>query len=664
MYEWKTDEVIDWLNVIGLDKYVQVFQEEEIDGSALMDLEDQDLKEDLGMTLGARKTFLRERDGHVKTQKIIKERTVYKSWDNNPNPPLRLMKGHTLVGPGINEDMLHRIKYKRFSTDLAKWVYRDAPLEDNELDCWIEQSHWLICPITGKSWFDDKTALGVGLYHAPRFLSMEERARKIRYDQEATERNLLQNRSENLGTDNWSRDFEVYPTVEPPGYKLESLGRLPDNIDMGKVSVIIGPCFDISAYNDGAKGNFEAGIKPLKYRGVKSMEQQFNAVNFEYWVLRGINERGNSYARSYCTNRISFFIEDIHGSRVFPNNIESQLSLLLYRDKRIRQNKKTNYTLLAEAIRKVIPTILLSTIMEVVKGFSSALPDRLDQCIRTYLLIHQVAIKLMTYYETCFSMIYQSISKWIQNPFSKESEENWPDLEKLLIASSLVGIPWPVLREAFLRKLFYNMITESNTVRITSLYQQHSGLINNIMYELCFMLPGRSLRDLEKKYSRCAGSLPFEERETIKRSFLDVNVTSLQSFWLSVGMGSIIQSEYEITQEIKYFIRNIKENNHLWRSSTISGYIKLPSLNEVFSMNRNDLDLTVEEQLLEREREKHFGYPDPLSGGDLPFLVCSYPRCKKRFRHRDLLFAHLKHMIPPERMIYGHHQKHKGGGVI
>lgn len=70
-------------------------------------------------------------------------------------------------------------------------------------------------------------------------------------------------------------------------------------------------------------------------------------------------------------------------------------SLLVYRDKRLCKDSTSlgenkRQSLLASAIRKAIPRILRAVIMEIVNGRATALEERIDHAIRTYLLIHQV----------------------------------------------------------------------------------------------------------------------------------------------------------------------------------------------------------------------------------------------------------------------------------
>ncbi len=70
---------------------------------------------------------------------------------------------------------------------MAKAVRQwDVPLQEDELDCWKEQYLWLKCPVTGKDLYNRKSLLGVGLYHAPRFLSEKEKARMIADEEGAT----------------------------------------------------------------------------------------------------------------------------------------------------------------------------------------------------------------------------------------------------------------------------------------------------------------------------------------------------------------------------------------------------------------------------------------------------------------------------------------------
>ena len=129
-------------------------------------------------------------------------------------------------------------------------------------------------------------------------------------------------------------------------------------------------------------------VKKLEDRGIVSFDQQYDAFNFVYYVERA----ENSYQMKPITNRLSVFINGAHGRRVFPKNIEGQLSLLLWRVNNRLKNPdgSTNQIRLGFAIKALIPRIMHAIIMEVVKGRKTALAKRTDEALRTYLLIHQV----------------------------------------------------------------------------------------------------------------------------------------------------------------------------------------------------------------------------------------------------------------------------------
>ncbi|KAG5836727.1 hypothetical protein ANANG_G00231630 [Anguilla anguilla] len=58
---WKTGEVQTWLQQIGFSAYSQRFQEMQVDGDLLLNITDQDLRTDLGISAGLiRKRFLRD----------------------------------------------------------------------------------------------------------------------------------------------------------------------------------------------------------------------------------------------------------------------------------------------------------------------------------------------------------------------------------------------------------------------------------------------------------------------------------------------------------------------------------------------------------------------------------------------------------------------------
>eukprot|EP00435_Cladocopium_sp_Y103_P039421 s2269_g10.t1 len=287
----------------------------------------------------------------------------------------------------------------------------------------------------------------------------------------------------------------------------------------------LGVMEDIDAYNDGVKGNPSKGILAAAERGILDMDRQYNAVNFQYFAQAaeaGVTRAGAeaSFKRRLCTSRLSFYIEErvgcgegaqhggaknteSHGSRIFPRNILSQLSLLFYRrnDALRLPNGQVNELRVATCIRKAIPRMLRAIVLDVFQGDRNFTPH-VEKAVRVYLALHQVAIKLLATFRKSYEVLYQSVldREWIQQPFCAKSDAEWPDLEELLLGSSLCSVPWSLLREAFVRKLLVQNFLERLTY-ILSFFQAGPG-----------KLP---IQDMDKKYSRCAGTLPKQEREAL-----------------------------------------------------------------------------------------------------------------------------------------------------
>eukprot|EP01111_Echinosteliopsis_oligospora_P011599 TRINITY_DN3866_c0_g1_i1.p1 TRINITY_DN3866_c0_g1~~TRINITY_DN3866_c0_g1_i1.p1 ORF type:complete len:774 (-),score=200.90 TRINITY_DN3866_c0_g1_i1:402-2723(-) len=664
-------EVAEWLKQINQDILVDIFTKEEVDGLTLRDLTEADLK-DLGLTLGQRKSVIRERQ--LAVDMVVKN-----------IKGVVISKGFLPQGPGLTAEQRELIRNKRYDTATGTYVLRDIPLNDEELSCWVEQSEWLVCPVSGQKWMDEQSIMGVGIYQVPRFIDAKEVQRGVDDELRATQEKQKQARPINTSSDStttttinsneqFDKTFQVYPSVHPP--PPENIDDANRNIEvpLGHIEVIVGPSFDIRAYNWGSTGNENRGILSKKERGVLSIDQQYNAFNFIFYVLRA----QNSYERKLCTNRLSFFIDEKHGQRVFPENIESQLSLLVYRDKRackssgqqIAESLRLEY--LSNAIRKSIPDILIAVVMEVFNGRSSVLPERIDHSIRTYLLIHQVSIKLVLYYPTAYECLYKSVVRWIQNPFSPLCEEEWPSLESVLVGASLVGIPWPMMRESFVKKLMFVMMNQAKShgtlkQRISHIFYQNQELIHRILYEIGFFFNNsKSLIETDRAYSRCAGSLPKSERDNIKKMISDVEkITKLEEVWIALGMSDPTSAvdEDRLTDLIGSYLGNVSKNISKWQHMELpQTKIDVPPPETRGSATqtmvfRTDIERLKQEEL-NKERAKHRGYPNIKNRGKLDPKVCQYPECQKRFSCRDHLFKHLRLMIEPDRMIRSYHVDH------
>ena len=92
VYNWSVDDVLIWVKRIGFGGYVQAFSDLRVDGDILLELDDQQLKEDIGVTNGIlRKRFLREL-----TQ--LKRNTDYSSKDVHKIVPTLLASKHNTSG--------------------------------------------------------------------------------------------------------------------------------------------------------------------------------------------------------------------------------------------------------------------------------------------------------------------------------------------------------------------------------------------------------------------------------------------------------------------------------------------------------------------------------------------------------------------------------------
>mmetsp|Transcript_27415 Transcript_27415/g.64035 ORF Transcript_27415/g.64035 Transcript_27415/m.64035 type:complete len:1045 (-) Transcript_27415:184-3318(-) len=489
--------------------------------------------------------------------------------------------------------------------------------------------------------------------------------------------------------------------AEAGGSPVEDLS---DDPQLGVMEVVIGPAFDMDAYNDGVKGNTTNAVLAAADRGILDMDRQYNAVNFQYFAQQadaGVTRAGAeaSYKRRLCTSRLSFYIEESHGSRIFPRNILSQLSLLFYRrnDALRLSNGKVHEARVAVCIRKAIPRMLKSIVVDVFQGDRSFAPH-MEKAVRVYLALHQVAIKLLATFRKSYELLYQSVLEWIQQPFSPKSEAAWPDLEELLLGASLCAVPWSLLREAFVRKLFVQLLESTTKTsakahmrqKAEHLFTQNRVLLERLTYILTFFQAGPGklpVQEMDKKYCRCAGSLPKSEREALVEAAKEGSgIASLVDLWTVLGMQRAKDTdEPAILRHIEVFLEYVQANVASWRaappapSGSSEGPVLPPAALEQLAMidaqtsgsaaahssaaprakpmSRNERAL-ANAQRLAAERAQHKGFPNLPPSRRLDGTLCYY--CQRRFPSRQALFAHLRRMIEPERFIEGMHQSHFG----
>lgn len=472
---------------------------------------------------------------------------------------------------------------------------------------------------------------------------------------------------------------------------------LTDDPQLGVMQVIIGPAFDIDAYNDGVNGNASKSILSAADRGVLDMDRQYNAVNFQFFKQRaeaGVTREGAeaSFERRLCTSRLSFYIDESHGSRVFPRNILSQLSLLFYRrnDALRLSNGKVHEHRVAVCIRKAIPRILRAIVIDVFQGDRSFAPH-VEKAVRLYLAVHQVAIKLLATFRKSYELLYQSVVEWIQQPFCPKSDNEWPDLEELLLGASLCSLPWPLLREAFVRKLFASL--QKNTTQMSAkasirqrsehLFSQNRLFLERLAYIMAFFQTGPGklpVLQMDQKYTRCAGTIPKSERDALVAAAQEGSgASSLIELWGVLGMRrrSDLEDEAVLTH-IEQFISYVQANEAAWRAAappveSSEGPSLPPAALEQLasigaessggvgahvnhgSQGKREREL-AKAQRLAAERALHQGYPKLPNSRRLDGTMCYY--CQRRFPSRMALFAHLRKVIDKDRFFEGHHQTH------
>ena len=453
--------------------------------------------------------------------------------------------------------------------------------------------------------------------------------------------------------------------------------ELSDDPQLGIMEVIIGPSFDMDAYNDGVRGNAARAVLPAADRGVLDMDRQYNAVNFQYFAQQadaGVTREGAeaSFKRRLCTSRLSFYIEESHGSRIFPRNILSQLSLLFYRrnDALRLRDGQVNEARVAVCIRKAIPRILRAIVVDVFQGDRGFAPH-MEKAVRVYLAVHQVAIKLLATFRKSYELLYQSVLEWIQQPFCPKSDSEWPDLEELLLGASLCAVPWSLLREAFVRRLFVHLLSITKMSakapirqRAEHLFTQNRALLERLSYILAFFQagPGKlSVQEMDKKYSRCAGSLPKAERAALVEAAREGGLGSLSDLWAALGMQRGGDEEAAL-QQLEVFLEYVQSNLTSWKAAPAppaasEGPALPPAALEQLALigaqtaqpaaGPKSSSKREREMALARaraaEKAQHQGFPTLPPSRRLDGTLCYY--CQRQFPSRMALFAHLRKMI-------------------
>lgn len=524
-------------------------------------------------------------------------------------------------------------------------------LNNEERQTIQRQWKYLCCTITGANF--RSTILGLGLRVYPRQMSEAEKKRQAEDAKNATA--------------STSSVYNVYPTVRPPTETIRPI-NWKDNPRMGRVEIVVGPYISIEAYNNGASGNTELNILPANQRGVVDYDQQYNAVNLQVFVptIDGTKRQG-------ITNRLSFYINREHGSRVFPLNIESQMSLMLYRtsDKYQGYNGKG---LIPRDFKTVFPRILKETIHELLTGKNEIDYTRLDHVMRTYFLVHQVSVHFVIEprYRYVYDYLYRTVIEFSQAPVQRR--ELFHDLEEFLITSHLVNIRWETIKYAFIHGLFRHFMDATDGMnseapiekKIRHIFNQNRRLITSVLLIWSFQVSSgaSSLVDLVNKYDRLWGTLPDGEINEKKEMINAVKTCrSMADFWRMIGMASPDKTDHEVNKKIyEYFERMTRIR---YSEAPPTGHIRIPDVaqgpNTVQSSGIIDFHQRREDMMrrrLEEEQKKHEGMPTCDENGMLPRDQCAYPLCGKKFASRSELFEHHLNMAVAD-MRKNYHRIHQ-----
>lgn len=193
--------------------------------------------------------------------------------------------------------------------------------------------------------------------------------------------------------------------------------------------------------------------------------------------------------------------------------------------------------------------------------------------------------------------------------------------------------------------------------------------------------PGRlPVQQMDKKYSRCAGTVPKEERDALVAAANEGSgISSLVELWGVLGMRRDKDVEEEaVLVHIEQFLAYVLANEAGWRQApppveSSEGPALPPAALEQLAtigaqssggavvhaarrpQGRREREL-ADAQRRAAERAQHQGYPALPASRRLDGNMCYY--CQRRFPSRMALFAHLRRVIDKERFIEGHHQSH------
>ena len=178
---------------------------------------------------------------------------------------------------------------------------------------------------------------------------------------------------------------------------------------------------------------------------------------------------------------------------------------------------------------------------------------------------------------------------------------------------------------------------------------------------------------MDRKYSRCAGSLPKAERAALVEAAQEGGLESLTDLWAALGMQR--GDEEAALQHLEVFLNYVQANLSSWKAAppppgssegpalppaaleqlALIGAHSVGPVQREKPMSRREREMESARKLA-AEKAQHQGFPTLPPSRRLDGAVCYY--CQRRFPSRMALFSHLHKMIDKERFIPGHHEAH------
>jgi hypothetical protein len=142
---------------------------------------------------------------------------------------------------------------------------------------------------------------------------------------------------------------------------------------------------------------------------------------------------------------------------------------------------------------------------------------------------------------------------------------------------------------------------------LAHLYTHNQLIISNILFIFCFLVGGRSIAELDRKYDRCCGTLPRPERERMKEQMMNIStIDCMEKFWMVLGMDSSDTLDVEIRDHIMLYLQFLRQNVDGWKRADLPhDKIHVPP----FGDTQSQAVIFKQNQALEAERELHRGYP-------------------------------------------------------